>query len=259
MKQPELGIKIGEIRNQKSITQKELSDSCNIDIRTIQRIESGEVTPRTSTLKLIANALSYDLSNFNGNNQDNANYLSHKVLLAIFVIGVIYLVSWLLFTPIIPKNNFLLSINLFTGFIQIITGVFFYFGFYNLAKLQKNIILKISSIIIMICLPLFLISMLISSQFGFAEYINKLTIIVMGINSVIFGIGLLKVKNQLSYLYKITGVLQILIAPFFIIQLPIINIIGCWLSIPFILLLLSIVYLEFKESKNQYLSAGVYC
>lgn len=33
MKQPELGIKIGEIRNQRSITQKELSESCNIDIR----------------------------------------------------------------------------------------------------------------------------------------------------------------------------------------------------------------------------------
>jgi hypothetical protein len=31
MKQPELGIKINEIRNQRSITQKGLSESCNID------------------------------------------------------------------------------------------------------------------------------------------------------------------------------------------------------------------------------------
>lgn len=257
MRQPELGIKINEIRNQKSITQKELSESCNIDIRTIQRIETGDVTPRMSTLKLIAKALSCDMSIFNGDNQENANYLSHKVLLSLFVIGVINLISWVLFSPIIPKNNFLLSINLFMGFIYTITGVFFYFGFYNLGNFQKNTILKISSIIIMVCIPLFLITLLISSKYGFAEHINKLIIILMGINSVIFGIGLLKVKNQLINLYKITGVLQILIAPFFIISLPITNMIGCWLSIPFILLLLAIVYLEYKESKNHYLSIEI--
>ncbi len=257
MKQPELGIKINEIRNQRGITQKELSESCNIDIRTIQRIESGDVTPRVSTLKLIAIALSCDMSIFNGDNQENANYLSHKVLLALFVIGVIYFISWGLFSPIIPKNNFLLSINLFIGFIYTITGVLFYFGFYNLGNLQKNMILKISSIIIMICIPLFLITLLVSSIYGFADHINKLIIIISGINSVIFGIGLLKAKNQLMNLYKITGVLQILIAPFFIISLPILNLIGCWLSIPFILLLLSIVYLEFQESKNQNLSTEV--
>lgn len=72
----------------------------------------------------------------------------------------------------------------------------------------------------------------------------------MGINSVVFGIGLLRTKNQLSILYKITGVVQILIAPFFIIPLSITNIIGFWLTIPFILLLLSIVYLESKEAKK---------
>lgn len=254
MKQPELGIKISEIRNQRSITQKELSESCNIDIRTIQRIESGDVTPRISTMKLIAVALSCDISIFNGNNQENTSYLSHKVLLALFVIGIINLISWALFSPIIPQSNFLLSINLFIGFIYTITGVFFYFGFYNLGNLQKNTILKISSIIIMVCLPLFLITVLISTKYGFAEHISKLIILISGINSVIFGIGLLKVKNQLMNWYRFAGVLQILIAPFFIISLPIVNIIGCWLSIPFILLLLSIVFLEFKESKNQHTS-----
>ncbi len=257
MKQPELGIKINEIRNQRSITQKELSESCNIDIRTIQRIESGDVTPRMSTLKLIANVLSCDMSFFNGDNQENSDYISHKVLLALFVLGITYFISWVLFSPIIPKNNFLLSINLFIGIIYTVTGVLFYFGFYNLGSFHKNIILKISSIIIMICIPLFLVTLLISSKYSFAEHINKLTILLMGINSIIFGISLLKIKNQLMNWYKITGVLQILIAPFFIIPLSITSIIGFWLSIPFILLLLSIVYLEYKEAKNQNLSTGM--
>ncbi len=250
MEQPELGFKINEIRNQRSITQKELSESCNIDIRTIQRIESGDVTPRMSTLKLIANALSCDVSIFNADNQEIVGCLSHKTLLSLFVIGVVYFISWGLFSPIIPPNQFLLSINLFTGFIYTITGVLFYYGFYNLGNLYKNMVLKTSSVIIMVCIPVFFITLLTSSKYGFVGHLNKLIILLMGINSVVFGIGLLRTKNQLSILYKITGVVQILIAPFFIIPLSITNIIGFWLTIPFILLLLSIVYLESKEAKK---------
>jgi transcriptional regulator with XRE-family HTH domain len=254
MKQPEIGNKISEIRNQKGITQKELSESCNIDIRTIQRIESGDVIPRISTLKLIAKALTCDASTFNGDNQGNIDYYSSKIQLSLFIVGVIYFVGWILFSPIIPKNNFLLSFNMLIAFVFTITGVLFYYGFYNLGKLSKNTALKVSSIIIMICIPLFLITMLISSEYGFAEHINQLIILLMGINSVIFGIGLLKVKNQSMSLYKITGILQFLIAPFFIIPIPILSIIGCWLSIPFILLLLIIVFSEYREAKNISLS-----
>jgi len=57
MKQPALGIKIAEGRIKNSMTQKELADLCNIDIRTIQRIEAGEVVPRMYTLKLLSTAL----------------------------------------------------------------------------------------------------------------------------------------------------------------------------------------------------------
>lgn len=251
MKQPELGTKIGEIRNQRGITQKELAESCNIDIRTIQRIESGDVIPRITTLKLIATTLTCDMSIFNGDNHMNPSFLSPKVLTALLVTGVIYFLSWILFAPIIPKNNFLISINLLAGIVQTITGVFFYLGFYYLGRLHKNRLLSIASIITMVCIPSYLIMLVISSEYGFAIHINKLIIILMGINSLLFGIGLLKGKNQPMILYKITGVLQILLAPFFIISLPIINMIGCWLTIPFILLLISIVFSALTESRKQ--------
>lgn len=254
MKQPELGIKINEIRNQKGITQKELSDWCNIDIRTIQRIESGDVTPRSSTLKLIAGALSCDFSTFNGDNQGDTSYLSHRFLLALFATGLIYFISWVLFSPIIPKNSFLFSINLFVAFIYTITGVLFYYGFYNLGRLQENAILKISSVIIMVLIPLFLITILIASEYGFSKHLQQLVIVLSGINSIFFGMGLLKAKTHLTNLYKIAGIVQLLIAPFFIIPLPMLSLIGCWLSVPFILLLLSIVFLEFKSSQNQQLA-----
>ncbi len=250
MNQPELGIKINEIRNQKGITQKELSESCNIDIRTIQRIEGGEVTPRTSTLRLIAWALNCDLSTFNGDKQENSQ-LSHHILLALFVTGIIYFISWIIFSPILAKNSFLASINLFMAFTYTISGVLFYFGFYNLGKLQGNTILKISSLSIMVFIPLFLITILLAAEYSFGEHLNQLVLLLSSINSFIFGIGLLKAKNQFTILYRITGVVQLLTAPFFLFPLPVLNLIGCWLTVPFILLLLSIVYLEYKEAQNK--------
>jgi transcriptional regulator with XRE-family HTH domain len=60
MNQPELGKKIAELRKSKGLTQEELVDKCNLNVRTLQRIESGEVTPRIYTLKMIFAALDYD-------------------------------------------------------------------------------------------------------------------------------------------------------------------------------------------------------
>ena len=42
------------------MTQEELVQKCNITVRTIQRIEAGETTPRTFTIKTILNALGYE-------------------------------------------------------------------------------------------------------------------------------------------------------------------------------------------------------
>lgn len=60
MKQPQLGKKIVELRLNKGLTQTELAEKCNISLRTIQRIESTEVTPRSYTLKLIFKVLDFD-------------------------------------------------------------------------------------------------------------------------------------------------------------------------------------------------------
>lgn len=55
--QPELGKRIVELRKMKGLTQEELIEKCNLSIRTLQRIESGEVTPRNSTIRLIFEVL----------------------------------------------------------------------------------------------------------------------------------------------------------------------------------------------------------
>ena len=100
MKQPELGRKILELRKQKGLTQEELVDQCNINVRTIQRIEAGEVTPRSFTLKTILNVLGEDLENLKDvNSLDsesfNINEIGHSsfyIKLA-WISGIIYFLS----------------------------------------------------------------------------------------------------------------------------------------------------------------------
>jgi transcriptional regulator with XRE-family HTH domain len=59
MTQPNLGKKIADLRKAKGLTQEELVEKCNISVRTLQRIESGEGSPRSYTLRIIFDALDY--------------------------------------------------------------------------------------------------------------------------------------------------------------------------------------------------------
>lgn len=62
MKQPELGMKVSELRQQKGFTQEQLAELCEISTRTVQRIESGEVDPRSFTIKTLGEVLEFDLT-----------------------------------------------------------------------------------------------------------------------------------------------------------------------------------------------------
>jgi transcriptional regulator with XRE-family HTH domain len=60
MQQPNLGKKIAKLRKAKGLTQEELVEKCNLSVRTLQRIEAGEVVPRSYTIKLIFSALGHN-------------------------------------------------------------------------------------------------------------------------------------------------------------------------------------------------------
>lgn len=53
MNQPGLGLEISELGQQKGMTQEQLSECCQVSSRTIQRIENGEVDPRTHTTQCL--------------------------------------------------------------------------------------------------------------------------------------------------------------------------------------------------------------
>ena len=101
MKQPQLGKKILELRLDKGLTQTELAEKCNISLRTIQRIESTEVTPRSYTLKLIFKALDFDgFSSSNKNSSikpENSNNSRKNVVRTILLLLTTSIVSILIF------------------------------------------------------------------------------------------------------------------------------------------------------------------
>jgi len=52
-----IGKQIKLARQQKKLSQQELASKCNLNIRTIQRIENDEVDPRPYTLRIISEVL----------------------------------------------------------------------------------------------------------------------------------------------------------------------------------------------------------
>jgi len=92
MNQPDLGLKVVELRQQKGLTQEQLAERCEVSARTIQRIESGEVDPRAYTLHCLGEVLEFD---FGEQNTGNENFwLAILHLSSIFCILVIPLLLW---------------------------------------------------------------------------------------------------------------------------------------------------------------------
>lgn len=59
-----IGNLISRSRKSRNLTQEELADLAKVNLRTIQRIENNENTPRGNTLKLIADVLEIDIAGF---------------------------------------------------------------------------------------------------------------------------------------------------------------------------------------------------
>lgn len=55
---------IKELRTKKGMTQRQLADESGITLRTIQRIENGDVNPSLHSLKTLGKVLEFDLSSF---------------------------------------------------------------------------------------------------------------------------------------------------------------------------------------------------
>lgn len=92
MNQPDLGLKIAELRQQKGLTQEKLAEYCDVSTRTIQRIESGEVEPRSFTRNSLSNILEFELGKEKTGNENL--WLAALHLSSVFCIVFFPLLLW---------------------------------------------------------------------------------------------------------------------------------------------------------------------
>jgi uncharacterized Tic20 family protein/DNA-binding Xre family transcriptional regulator len=94
MNQPDLGLKVFELRQQKGLTQEQLAELCEVSTRTIQRIESGEVDPRAYTLNCLGESLEFDFSEESTGNENLWLAILHLSSTFCFFLIPLLLWSW---------------------------------------------------------------------------------------------------------------------------------------------------------------------
>jgi transcriptional regulator with XRE-family HTH domain len=175
MKQPELGKKISELRKARGLTQEELVEKCNIGVRTIQRIEAGEVTPRSYTIKTILAALESDIKLVSEDenipdtftkwlkrlflidvdlNEPSESFV--KQLNIAWIVGLIYFTLGL-FESVSDYFMYAKGLEIFNNtvfiilkLVALITFLYFQRGFILIGGLYKNYLLKITSYLLIL-------------------------------------------------------------------------------------------------------------
>lgn len=210
MKQPELGKKISELRKAKGLTQEELVEKCNLNVRTIQRIEAGEVTPRSYTVKALFEALDFQWEVLKEGFVDQGRKVPGYLYLA-FAAGVIYF--FLAFFEIGMEIEWLENGSAETSaLVGVKIGTFltyaaFIYGWIKLESFIPNTILKIALWTMLganaILYGVDFIS-LFGGQFSIEDYyLIKLS--AFGLCYAFMGVGYLAYNNLWSHIPQIVG------------------------------------------------------
>jgi len=225
VKQPALGQKILELRKAKGLTQEELVEKCNINVRTIQRIEAGEVTPRIYTVRTILEALGYDLNTIQFHAPDgtlNVEKQKSGFLKVSFFVGVLYFMLsfvesfldvkvWgmgypnMVFQPIISVGGYLaVKVSV------ILTFAVFMLGYFRMTEYYPNGIVKTASLILAALTFVFLSIDVYSFYEQEANvFFLPVAAVTFGILYIVFGIGLMKYRNVFGDLAFYSGLIGI--------------------------------------------------
>ena len=241
MKQPLLGKKIIELRKQKGLTQEDLVEKCNITVRTIQRIEAGETTPRIYTIKIILNALGLDYEKVFEKQYKEGKFDKilrffpsnlKQVLNVSFVAGIVYFVFGFAETAYyitslfdlssetnwsdLPMNNYesysSYATYILIKIISVISFSFFMRGFVLVGSYYKNYLVEFMAFLMIIMNIIFETSEIVSINFddSLFSFILISKALTFGIIMIIFGVGILRLKTHLGDLSKATGILEII-------------------------------------------------
>ena len=92
MKKQSLSENLQYYRKLKGLTQEELSDKTTVAVRTIQRIEKGDVQPHMQTVKLLAAALEVDINDLIVIDNPNEETIQRKWMLLLHALPLLGLI-----------------------------------------------------------------------------------------------------------------------------------------------------------------------
>ena len=244
MRQPELGKKVAELRKAKGLTQEELVETCNISVRTLQRIETGEVMPRSYTLKTILAALDNDLHTIEVSEESFLEQAMRwfrsslsltidltsspepviKQLNAAWMFGILYLLVGFIEGAadyFRYKDNILIygtTLYVTLKIAALVTYIFFQRGFILVGGLFKNYLLRITSTILILGNVL-IVGYDIASVFYNAverQYVLGSEAVVFGCLLIVYGISLRRLKKYVGSAATYVSVFEILAGCFFL-------------------------------------------
>jgi len=259
MKQPLLGQKIQEWRKAKGLTQEELVERCNINVRTIQRIEAGEVTPRSYTVKAILEVLDVnpgEMRNFEIDEvvHPKGNKLIYWLRFS-FIAGIVYLVlavieSIMDIQLLVDRKGFPLGFGYVYTFIKISVFVLFILftsSFFKLGNFYSSLLLKVATVILMVFTSAVILEDVLTYWMGM-DIVSGLVMrsLIAGLLYVLFAASLLHLSKERGTVYLIAGALGILTGISFL--TVIFAIPGLILLTLFEILLVVLLYQEYKGS-----------
>lgn len=226
MQQPELGKRLTTLRKEKNLTQEELVEKSHVSVRTIQRIEAGEVLPRTITVKILLEALGESYDSFSNKNQVMETQKSilpttHRNSLLVAVLaGAVYLVSEIILGTMdiawfsgdrdwgFRMNTIYTSLSI----VMVISFTLFARGFIALSTVFENSLLRVAAY--MLVVATFGKGILDISSLS-VENIESLWIpyavmaVVMGALGIVLGVSLIRLQDGMGELSRIAGILEI--------------------------------------------------
>jgi len=227
MQQPELGKRLTALRKERNLTQEELVEKSHVSVRTIQRIEAGEVLPRMSTVKILLEALGERYESFSANAPQvmetqksilpNAN--RNTVLVAVLA-GAVYLVAQIMLNAmdiawITGDHDWGFAMNaIYTGFtvVMVVSYALFARGFVVLSTVFENTLLKM--IVYMLVIATVGMGVLDITSLS-VEDVESLWLpygmaaVLFGALSIVFGVALIRLQDGMGELSRIAGMLEI--------------------------------------------------
>jgi transcriptional regulator with XRE-family HTH domain len=229
MQQPELGRRLTALRKERNLTQEELVEKSHVSVRTIQRIEAGEVLPRMITVKILLEALGESYESFSINQtqvmETQKSILpttNRNTLLVAVLAGAVYLVSEIIlgtmdiawFTDNREWGFRMDAIYTSLTIVMVISFALFARGFIALSIVFENTLLKVAAyllVVVTVGKGILDVSSLSVENIESVWIFYAVIAVVMGAVGIVFGVSLIRLQDGMGELARIAGILEIVI------------------------------------------------